>query len=343
MMVKTLSFDEAIKTLPLPALQRNLFSSPEWLSVLTKTYRLRFFVKYIEREGHIASYVIYSVVHNFLEEKICVCSYCDYFDCYVEKAQDWELFFEALRQEHFRYRMAIRNLRDETVRQCQHFKVLSKERHHILDIRSDLEAIWKRAHDSFRSPVKQAQKSGVTVRSCDKEGLKKFYSLHLKLRKNKYRLFPQPYRFFENVWEGYVEKDRGVLLGAFDKDNRFIGGTIFLICGNTLYYKFNTSDLKALKDRPNNILLWEGVKFAKARNLEYIDMGSSGYHQDGLILFKDHTGAQSSDIIHLGFTPPDYKFSRKIILNTMTKFFTAPWMPDFLLRWGSGLIYPYLA
>ena len=343
MMVKTLSFDEAVHTLSLPAVHRNLFFSPEWLFVLTKTYRLNLFVKYIEREGRIASYIIYSIVHNFLEEKICVCSYCDYFDCYVENAQDWGLFFEVLRQEYPRYRMAIRNLRDETVRQCPHFKVLSKERHHILDIRPDIEAIWKRTHDSFRSPLKQAQKNGVVVRSCGKEGLKEFYNLHLKLRKNKYRLFPQPYRFFENVWDAYIEKDRGVLLGAFDKDNRFIGGTIFLICGNTLYYKFNTSNLKALKDRPNNILLWEGIKFAKARNLEYIDMGSSGYHQGGLILFKDHTGAQSSDIIHLGFTPSDYKFSRKIILGTMTKFFTLPWMPDFMLRWGSGFIYPYLA
>ena len=342
-MVKTLPFEVALRTLALPGLERNLFSSPSWLFVLQKTYRLPLYVKYIERGGRIKSYIVHSVVSNFLEDKICVCSYCDYCDCYIEKQEDWQLFFEALRAQYPGYRMAVRNLRDETARQSPHFKVLSKERYHLLDVRPDLDTLWRKAHDSFRSPVKQAQKSGVVVRPCAKEGLKKFYALHLKLRKNKYRLFPQPYHFFENVWQMFVEKDQGVLLGAYDKDNRFIGGTIYLICGNALYYKFNTSDLNALKVRPNNILLWEGIKFAKARNLEYIDMGSSGCEQKGLIMFKDHAGAQMSDITHLGFTPPGYKFSQKRILKFMTGLFTSRWMPDVMLQWGSRIIYPYLA
>lgn len=341
--VKTIPFIDAIRTLKLPGLQRNIFSSAEWLLVLYKTYRLKIFIKYIERDGRISSYIIYSAVSNFLENKICICSYCDYCDGYIENPEDWQVFFLSLRVEYPDYRIAIRNLRDETVRQNRNFQVLSKEKYHILDLRKDIETLWKETGDSFKSPVKQAQKNGVVVRPCDKDGLKKFYTLHLKLRKNKYRLFPQPYRFFNYVWEMYIAKDRGVLLGAFDKDNNFIGGTIYLICGNTLFYKFNTSDLHHLKDRPNNILVWEGIKFAKERNLEYLDMGSSGYDQKGLILFKDHIGTQSFDITHLGFTPLHYKFSQKIILKMLTRFFTLPWMPDFMLRFGSSLIYPYLA
>lgn len=342
-MVKTLTFHEAVHTLNLPGLQRNLFSSMEWLSVVQKTYNLRLFVKYIPRNESVASYIVYSVVKNFLEWKICICSYCDYFDGYIEKPSDWQEFFDSLHAEYPRYRIAVRNLRDESVRQNPNFKVLSKEHFHILDVRPDLDTLWKRTHASFRSPVKQASKAGVVVKRCGKDGLKKFYALHLKLRKNKYRLFPQPYRFFDDIWQEYMENNRGVLLGAFDKEGRFIGGTVFLICGNTLYYKFNTSDLNYLKLRPNNILMWEGIKFAKERNLEYVDMGSSGCEQKGLILFKNHTGAQCGDITHLGFAPPDYKFSQKRILKFMTRLFTLPWMPNFMLRLGSRLIYPYLA
>lgn len=342
-MVKTLTFNDALRTLKLPGLERNLFSSDRWLSVLLKTYDLRLFVKYIEREGRVASYIVYSAVKNFLEWKICVCSYCDYFDGYIEKAEDWQLFFESLREEYPRYRIAVRNLKDESVRQNPNFKVLSKERFHILDVRPDLDTLWKKTHDSFRSPVKQATKAGVVVKRCGKDGLRKFYGLHLKLRKNKYRLFPQPYRFFDIIWQEYIDQGQGVLLGAFDKENRFIGGTVFLICGNTLYYKFNTSDRDCLKLRPNNILMWEGIKFAKERNLEYLDMGSSGCEQTGLVMFKDHTGAKRLDITHLGFAPPDYKFSQKRILKLMTRTFTLPWMPNFMLKLGSHLIYPYLA
>ncbi len=342
-MVKTLAFKEALKDLNLPGLDRNLFSSPQWLSVIDKTYRLKMFIKYIEEQGKIASYIIYSVVDNFLEQKICVCSYCDYCDGYISRAEHWQLFFESLRKQYPHYRIAIRNLRDETLRQNLNFQVLSKERFHFLDISASLEVLWKNTHDSFRSPVKQAQKSGVVVRPCGKEGLKKFFALHMRLRKNKYRLFPQPYRFFDYIWQEYMERDQGVLLGAHDKQGHFIGGTIFLICNDTLYYKFNTSDLNYLKLRPNNILLWEGIKFAKGRNLKFVDLGSSGCQQEGLIRFKNHAGAACRDITHLGFTPPGYKFSRKIILSATTKFCTLPMMPNFVLRLGSNLIYPFLA
>ncbi len=342
-LVKTLPLDEAFVLLKLPNLHRNLFSSPEWLRVIRRTYNTRIFVKYIERNAAIESYMIYSVVKNFLEWKICVCSYCDYFDCHVQSVEDWQLFWEDVKGEYPAYRIAVRNLRDDVIRNNALLNFLSKERFHILDVRDSLEGVWKKTHDSFRSAMKQAERAGVKVARCDKSMLKKFYELHLSLRKNKYRLFPQPYRFFDYIWQEYMEQGKGFLLGAFDPQGRFIGGNIYLVCGDTLYYKFNTSRLDAVKLRPNNILFWEGIKLAKELKLNFIDLGSSGCEQDGLILFKNHTGAKMQDITHLGYAPPHYKYSRKIILKTMTQLFTAPWVPNFMVRWGSGIIYPYLA
>ncbi len=342
-MVKTLSLKEALEKLSLPGLERNLFSSPPWLEVLYKTYQLKLQVKYIEQGDQVESYIIYSVVKNFLEHKICVCSYCDYFDCHVISQDHWQEFFLALRQEYPVFRITVRNLRDMIVRQNANFETLSKERFHIIDIRLTLDDVWKNMYDAFRRSVKQGQKNGLTIRPCAKKELLLFFDMHLRLRKMKYRLFPQPFRFFKNIWESYMEKDRGVLLGAFDKQNRFIAGTVYLQCGHTFYYKFNTSDLNSLGLRPNNLLVWEGIKWAKERKLEYLDMGSSGYEQEGLILFKNHTGACVHDIVHLGYAPPGYKFSRKIILSNFTKFCTLPWMPKSILKVGSNIIYPYLA
>ncbi len=343
MTVKTLSYNEASSRIKLLHLDRNLFSSPSWVSVLQKTYNITIFVKYIERNGAVDSYILYSVVKNFLEWKICVLSYCDYCDCPVKSKEDWKLFFADLRREYPMSRIAVRNLRDETALACGCFQVLSRERFHLLDVREPVEAVWKKTHESFRSAVKQSQKAGAVVRRCDKAGLKKFFDLHLSLRKNKYRLFPQPYRFFDNIWQEYMEKDRGVLLGAFDSRGNFIGGNVYLICGDTLYYKFNTSSVTSLKLRPNNRLFWEGIKFAKERDLGYIDLGSSGIEQHGLIAFKNHTGAAMMDITHLGYAPPGYKFSQKRILRVMTSFFTQDWVPPGMVRFGSNIIYPYLA
>ncbi len=342
-MVKTLPFCEAVDKLDLPDFKKNLFSSDDWVGVILKTYHSKIYVKYIEREGRVASYIIYSVVKNFLEWKICMLSYSDYCDGNVETLEDWKTFFVSLREEYPQYRLALRNLRDPLVRQMPELKHLSEENFHVLDLKPDLQKIWQNTNDSFKSAVKQSEKSGVIVRRCEKNELKKFYDLHLSIRKHKYKIFPQPYRFFEVIWDEMISKGNGTLLGAYSPQGEFIGGNIYLLCGDTFYYKFNTSALAALKYRPNNLLFWEGIKYAKALKCQSLDLGSSGLEQKGLVLFKDHTGASAMRIHHLGYEPAGYKFSQKRVLKIMTKIFTHPFMPDGMVRWGSSIIYPYLA
>ena len=341
--VQTYPLQKALTTLDLPGLDDNLFSSADWMTVLDKTYRLNLFVKVIERDGRANSSVFYSVVKNFLEWKVCLCSFCDYCDAKVKSLDDWQTPFASLRDEYPQYRIAVRNMKDELIRRLPQIKELSREKCHVLDIREDLPVVWRRAHDSFKAAVRQAERFGVQVRPCTKDELKDFYQSHLLVRRHKYRVFPQPLRFFEIIWDQYIAQDKGVLLGAFDKEGRFIGANMYLICANTLYYKFNTSRQEALKLRPNNILFWAGVKYAKEQGLDFVDLGSSGLHQKGLILYKDHTGAEQKDIIHLGFAPEGYRFSEKRILKLFTKICTLPGMPDAVVRWGSEIIYPYLA
>lgn len=342
-MVKTLLFSDALNQFDLPGLKRNLFSSDNWTNIILKTYSAKIFIKYIERDNKVVSYIIYAAVKNFLESKICILSYSDYCDGYVETLEDWKQFFSSLRAEYPQYRLALRNLRDPLPLQMPEFKRLSKEKFHSLDLRPDLRQIWKNTHDSFKSAVKQSEKSGVIIRRCEKKELRNFYNLHLNIRKAKYKIFPQPYRFFEVIWDEMIAKGKGALLGAYSPQGEFIGGNIYLLCGDTFYYKFNTSSLSALKYRPNNLLFWEGIKYAKALKCASLDLGSSGSEQKGLILFKDHTGAAAAEIQHLGFEPPGYKFSQKRILKFMTKAFTLPFVPNSMVRWGSSIIYPYLA
>lgn len=343
--IKTMPLLEAFAQLDLPDPQRNLFSSPDWQEVIFKTYGLKQYCKYIEENGRVSSYFIYSVVNNIFEWKICVGSYCDYLDCHVSKPEHWHVFFQAICQEFSRYRIAIRNLKDESARLCQDFSELSQEKHHEIDVRDDLDVLWRHACRNFKGAYKQALVNGLEFRRCAKSDLPRFYQLHLRLRKNKHKIFPQPYRFFEIIWRQYMEQDKGVLFGAFDRVGRMVGAQIYLICGDTLYYKFSTSRLDALALRPNNLLIWEGIKFAKERGLRTIDLGSSDPSQEGLIWFKTHicSTTRENTIHHIGFAPPDYKYSRKRILKVYTKLFTLPLMPDFMVKFGSNFIYPFLA
>ncbi len=342
-MIRVLPFDEAISTWDLPDPDRNLFSSPGWMRVLRRTYGLDLFVMVRLDAGRIRSHIVYSVVRNFLEWKVCVCSYCDYCDGRVEGPEDWRAFFAELRRTYPSYRIAVRNLRDPHARVVPEFRVLSHEVHHDLDVTGSEREVWRRAHASFRAAVTQARRKGVTVRPCRRDELEGFYGMHLRVRKVKYRLFAQPFRFFEEIWREFVETGRGVLLGAYDPRGRLVGANFYLVCGRTLYYKFNTSAIEALDLRPNNIMFWEGVLWARSRGIETIDLGSSGPHQRGLILFKDHTGARRGRITHLGYHPPDYVFSRKRILKLWTRLGTHPRVPDRWTAWAGERIYPYLA
>ncbi|MBF0595005.1 MAG: GNAT family N-acetyltransferase [Candidatus Omnitrophica bacterium] len=342
-MVKTLPLEQALQTLSLPGHSDNLFSSPMWLNVINRAYRPDVFVKYIERDGRIESYVFYSVVKNFLEWKVCVLSYCDYCDAHIVSASDWIAVFEDIKREYPGFRIVVRSLRDDIARTCGCFKELSREYFHLLDIRGDIDSVWKGLKDKFRNQVRQGTKRGLVVRPCERRELWDFFCIHVKLRKHKYGIFSQPWRFFEVIWEEFIAKGNGFLLGAFDPEGKMVGGTLFLVCGNTLYYKINTSSQNALEFRSNNCLLWEGIRLAKERGLEFIDLGSSGFNQEGLVSFKDATGARRMEIVHIGYHPQGYVFSQKRVLKAYTRFFAAAWMPDWITNMGSALIYKFLA
>jgi hypothetical protein len=343
MIVKTLPIDRALAELRFPDADRNLFSSPAWLRVIRRAYNANIFVKYIERNGIIDAYVFYTVVRNFLEWKVCVLSYCDYCDAHISSTEDWRAFFDALKAEYPGYRIVVRSLRDEPARGSGCFKELSREYFHILDLSPVEEDLWKGLKGEFRSQVRQATKRGVSVRPCTEKELEKFYWLHVRLRKSKYGIFAQPFSFFRVIWEEFIAKGNGFVLGSFLPDGRMIGGTLYLVCGDTLYYKINTSSRDALEYRSNNVLLWEGIRRAKAMGLKFLDMGSSGLHQDGLVRFKDATNAKRMEITHIGYHPEGYHFSQKRILKAYTRIFNAPFIPDVVTSWGSHLIYHYLA
>ena len=177
------------------------------MTVILRTYNAKIFVKYIERGGTVASYIIYAVVRNFLEWKICICSYCDYCDCHVASVEDWRLFFESLRQEYPQYRIAVRNLRDALVREVPELRVLSREKFHYLDLHRDLPSVWRETHDSFKAAVKQAAGSRF---DAPEVGITGVHDLHLRIRKINIR-FPQPFL----TSSGGNTGTEGVLLGAY--------------------------------------------------------------------------------------------------------------------------------
>jgi len=54
-------------------------------------------------------------------------------------------------------------------------------------------------------PSGKSQREGLVVRLAQsEEELRAFFEMHLKVRKYKYGLLAQPYRFFQNIWRHFI-------------------------------------------------------------------------------------------------------------------------------------------
>src|SRR5204862_531939 len=108
----------------------------------------------------------------------------------------------------------------------------------------------------------------------------------------------QPYRFFEAIWQAFVEAERGALLLA-EHDDQPIGGILLLEWKSTLYYKFNASAHANLTHRPNDLLMWQAIQHGKARGLTRMDFGLSDWDQEGLIRYKRKFASEEKSISFL--------------------------------------------
>jgi hypothetical protein len=190
------------------------------------------------------------------------------------------------------------------------FTTTKVARWHSLDLSSPVERIWSRFDPSTRRAIRKAQRTGVEIRPlASNEDVDAFHRIHVRLRRCKYRMLAQPAAFFHAIARRFQEVGGWFSAGAF-LEGKLIAATVYLRWGNTLYYKFNASDPAALGSRPNNLLVWEGVRLARSLGCERLDFGPSDEDQPGLIRFKRDFGACEREVRFLNWTPEGWDGSR---------------------------------
>jgi lipid II:glycine glycyltransferase (peptidoglycan interpeptide bridge formation enzyme) len=209
-----------------------------------------------------------------------------------------------------------------------------------------LDTLWNQLDGSARRAVRKAQQEGVVVRKADsKQDLRDFFLLHMGVRKAKYQMLAQPYRFFENIWQHFVERDRGALLVAL-RGVEVIAGILFLEWMDGLYYKFNASAPAYLHLRANDLLMWEGIQYAKARGLTHLDFGLSDWDQEGLVRYKRKYASVEKSISFIRSdgadrvaTEPEQHLRR--LLPQLTNLFTDCNVPNEVTEKAGALLYRY--
>jgi FemAB-related protein (PEP-CTERM system-associated) len=172
----------------------------------------------------------------------------------------------------------------------------------ILDIDREVEDLWKIIGRKNRNMVRKAEKNGVgIVEAKNKSDLKVFYGLYLKTMK-KLGSPPQPYKFFERVWDLFYPENLMIPLATYN--DRYIGGSLFFIRKDTIHHAYNCSLKEYLELGQNDLMQWYIIKWGNENGFKYLDFGRTR-EGAGNVLFKRRWGGESV------MMPYFYKFYKK--------------------------------
>lgn len=320
------------------------FHSPEWLQVLAETYGLEV-QAYILLDGigQPVAGLPFCRIADLKGERLVTLPFSDYCDPLVDDPDHWRCLSTQLLGEHHLY--TIRCLHNDLPLADPRFTRVNQAKWHGLNLQPDLETLWQGLHSSARRAIRKAEKQGVVVQVAqDMEALRAFFELHLGVRKYKYHLLAQPYRFFENIWRHFIEEGRGALMVATFEDE-IVGGVLFLEWKDGLYYKFNASSPAQLSVRPNDLLIWEGIQYAKAKDLTYLDFGLSDWDQEGLVRYKRKFATEEKTISFLRYSPnggPTQQAQQMgNLLPQLTQLFTDETVPDQVTEKAGDVLYQF--
>lgn len=156
---------------------------------------------------------------------------------------------------------------------------------HALNLNVSEEQILSGFKSNTRRNIKKASKEGVRVEVVDSpESMAGYYALHCGTRKD-HGLPPQPFSFFERIFEHLVRPGNGFTVLAYLGD-LCIAGAVYLHFGKAAVYKFGASIREHQHLRPNNLVMWEAIRECLRRSLRKFSFGRTETDNKGLLQFK---------------------------------------------------------
>lgn len=209
---------------------------------------------------------------------------------------------------------------------------------HRLNLSHKENEIYKLFKNTFKRNIKKAASSGVTINFFTTlQAIKEFYRLNCITRK-RHGLPPQPYRFFEKMYEHIISKKTGIVVLA-SYNNIYIAGAIFFHFGVEAIYKYGASDMNYQNLRPNNLVMWEAIKWYAQRKYKTLSLGRTETENHGLRQFKLGMGAQEYSINYYRYDLKNGSFVKEPekVSSFLVKIFGK--MPIFALKIIGTLYY----
>ena len=176
-------------------------------------------------------------------------------------------------------------------------EAIPSEEHYTHDIllARDEQKIFAAFADSNRRCIRKALKEGVSVDiSHSLDSVKTFYRLNCRTRK-RHGLPPQPFLFFENLHRHVISDGKGIVATARHA-GKVVASAVFLHFGKRAIYKYGASDSAHQHLRPNNLIMWEAIRWYGERGFETLNLGRTERDHLGLLQYKRGWGAVESPL-----------------------------------------------
>jgi CelD/BcsL family acetyltransferase involved in cellulose biosynthesis len=327
----------------------DVFHSQAWIQVLADTYGfdLRANVLLDEADEPLAGFA-FANIEDPSGERIAALPFCDYTDPLVDTPAQWRMLVDPVLNAGVP--VSLRTLHNTVVHTDERFAQVNRAKWHGHDISAlSADELWMQRLDSHRrNGIKRAERDGVSVVvRFDPEAASEFFALHLGIRKHKFKLLAQPAAFIHNIHERFVAHGQGAFLMA-EHNGQTIGAMLVLHWRDTLYYKLSASVRSELRVRPNDLLQWRMMTYAKEAGLTRIDLGLSDWDQEGLIDFKRKYSTEEKTITFLKYQPAGYQPTpsqreSRALLGKLTDLLTEPDVPDATTERAGDLLYRYFA
>jgi lipid II:glycine glycyltransferase (peptidoglycan interpeptide bridge formation enzyme) len=145
----------------------------------------------------------------------------------------------------------------------------------ILDLTRDLEDIQKQMRKKTRQYIRRAAREGVTVRIGRSGDLPTFCDLMQATGRE--RQFASRSRdYYTHEWQIFADVKQAVLLMAFYQDQLLAVRSVYRFENHAAEFHAGSSgELAGL--RPNYLLMWEAIKWAKAQGCHTYDLWGIPY------------------------------------------------------------------
>ena len=162
---------------------------------------------------------------------------------------------------------------------------------HSIDITGDLQDIRKNMSRNVRYNLRYAEKTPVKLwLGQDENDLKKFHRLSSITRK-RLNLLPQPYRFFQSIYNHVIIPGHGYILFA-ELDNNIIAANIYFCFNKMVLHEFAAQDSHYMEHRPNYLLIWNAIERAFEGSYRCYNFGRTQPENQPLAKFKRQWGSE---------------------------------------------------